>query len=86
MRRMVAAGTCSERRMGSISSEVDRYTAISVPTVMTRPAYRDEAPAEKPHWGNAPSRDPMTGPNRPDFRTRSVVRSLMCRSRNSMSR
>ena len=38
MAAMVAAGTDAEIRMGSISSEVERKAAMSVPTVMTRPA------------------------------------------------
>ena len=46
---MIGAGTCSDIKSGIISSEVERYIAISVPSVMTLPAYRFEAAAENPH-------------------------------------
>ena len=35
---IVAGATASEIKIGSISSDVDKNTASSVPTVMTRPA------------------------------------------------
>ena len=53
---------CSEIRIGSISSDVDRKTAIIVPTVMTPPEYRFAAAAENPHCGTTPSIPPITGP------------------------
>ena len=36
--RIVPIGALPEMRMGSISSEVERKTAISVPSEMARPA------------------------------------------------
>ena len=47
--------------MGSISSEVERNTASSVPRDTTRPAYRLDAAAEKPHSGTTPSTAPKMG-------------------------
>ena len=44
---IVTAGTALEIMIGSISSEVDRYTAISVPTVITRPEKRLDAASYK---------------------------------------
>ncbi len=35
---IVAGATDSEMKIGSISSDVDKNSASSVPTVMTRPA------------------------------------------------
>ena len=67
--RMVIGATCSARKMGSISSEVDRNTANSVPSVMTRPAHSVAAAAEKPHCGTMPTSAPTTGPAAPARRT-----------------
>ena len=50
----VERGTCAESKIGSISSEVERNTARSVPIVMAPAAYRLEAAPEKPHWGIKP--------------------------------
>ena len=47
--RMVLTGAASEIIIGSISSEVARKIAISVPREIVLPAYRFEAAAEKPH-------------------------------------
>ena len=35
---MITGETASDMNIGSISSEVDKYTAISVPNVITLPA------------------------------------------------
>ena len=43
--------TCSDKNTGIISSEVDIKMAISVPIVITLPAYRLDAAVEKPHCG-----------------------------------
>ncbi len=51
---MVSIGTFSERKIGSISSDVERYTENNVPIVMTLPAYRLDAAAENPHCGRIP--------------------------------
>ena len=59
--------------MGSISSDVERKTAMSVPLV-TRPlTYRLAVAAEKPHCGITPRTDPRTGPSRPARWTISTV-------------
>ncbi len=63
--RMTSNGTCSARKMGSISSDVERNTANSVPSVMTRPAHSVAAAAENPHCGTAPTTAPTTGPAAP---------------------
>ena len=55
--------TEEEIRIGSISSDVDRYTAISVPMVIILPEYRLEAAAENPHWGMIPNNAPQMGPD-----------------------
>ena len=65
MDAMVGSGTASARKMGSISSEVDRNTANKVPKVITRPAYSVADTAEKPHWGTTPRKAPMNGPAAP---------------------
>ena len=65
---IVAAGTALEIMIGNISSEVERYTAIRVPTVSTRPEKRLEAAAENPHCGITPRSPPHTGPNFPAVR------------------
>ena len=59
--------TASDMNIGSISSDVDKYTAISVPNVITRPAYKFVADTENPHCGNAPNILPIIGPHFPDF-------------------
>ena len=59
--------TASDIRIGSISSEVDRNTAISVPMVITLPAYILDAVTENPHWGKIPRTDPHSGPTLPAF-------------------
>ena len=62
IRSIVAGCTPSEIKIGSISSEVDRKTAIRVPTEITPPANRLEAAAEKPHCGRIPTAAPISGP------------------------
>ena len=64
---IVIAGTASDMNIGSISSDVDKYTAINVPSVITLPAYKLVADTENPHCGNIPKRLPKNGPNFPDF-------------------
>ena len=59
---ILRTSACSEIRIGSISSDVDRKTAIIVPTVMTPPEYRFAAAAENPHCGTTPRIPPITGP------------------------
>ena len=63
--RMTSSGTCSAMKMGSISSDVDRNTANSVPSVMTRPAQSVAATAENPHCGTTPTTAPTMGPAAP---------------------
>ena len=84
--RMVAGATCSARKMGSISSEVDRNTANSVPSVMTRPAHSVAAAAEKPHCGTMPTSAPTTGPAAPARRTASSALSPALCSSHSIAR
>lgn len=64
---MIIGETASDINIGSISSEVDKYTAISVPNVITLPAYKFVADTEKPHCGNTPNMLPIIGPHFPDF-------------------
>ena len=64
---IVLAGTASVNNIGSISSDVARYTEINVPNVITLPAYKLVADTEKPHWGKIPTIAPSKGPNLPDF-------------------
>ena len=59
--------TPSDINIGNISSEVDKYTAIKVPNVMTLAEYRLVADTENPHCGNTPKTLPINGPNFPDF-------------------
>ena len=47
--KIVTIGAASEINTGNISSEVDKKIAISVPSVITFPAYKLAAAAEKPH-------------------------------------
>ena len=84
--RMVPRFTASEIKMGSISSEVDRKTAIRVPAVIRPPEYRLEAAAENPHWGTAPRAAPARGPKRPVRRTARAERSPARCSRYSITR
>ena len=86
MERMVLPGTASARKMGSISSEVDRNTAKSVPSVMTRPAHSVAATAEKPHWGTTPRKAPTMGPAAPACRIAAWVFSPVLCSSHSMAK
>ena len=83
---ITATGTADERKIASISSEVDRKTASSVPTVMTPPAYRLDAAAEKPHCGRIPVNAPGSGPHLPERASRPADRSSVFRSRYSITR
>ncbi len=60
--------------------------ASKVPRDITRPAYKPEAPAAKPHWGRMPRMPPITGPSLPAFPTSSCVRAAALCSRYSMAR
>lgn len=51
--------------------------AIRVPRVITLPAYRLVAAAEKPHWGTAPKMPPNKGPNFPAFSRHSAFYPLL---------
>ena len=42
-------GTCSDKKIGNISSEVDKYTAINVPIDIIFATYKFDAEALKPH-------------------------------------
>ena len=46
---MIIGETASDIKIGNISSHVDKYTAISVPNVITLPAYKLVAETENPH-------------------------------------
>ena len=80
------AGAASEINIGSISSEVDKNTAINVPIVIILPAYKLAAAAEKPHCGNIPIIPPHKGPNLPDFFTISFVLFPVLCSKYSISK
>lgn len=54
--------TCSDSRMISISSLVDKYMDIRVPSVIILVIYRFVAITEKPHCGIIPNREPIIGP------------------------
>ena len=84
--KMTMGSTCSAMKMGSISSEVERNTAISVPNVITRPAYSVAAAAENPHWGNTPSTAPIAGPAAPALRIAASALSPALCSSASMAR
>lgn len=86
MDTMVLTGTASARKMGSISSEVERNTANSVPSVITRPAYSVAAAAENPHWGTTPRNAPTMGPAAPACRMASWVLPPVLCSSHSMAR
>ena len=64
---MILPFTASDKKMGSISSEVDKNTATSVPIVMIPPEYRFEAATENPHCGKIPATPPAIGPILPAF-------------------
>ena len=86
IRPMVPRGAWLEMRMGSISSEVDKKTASSVPSVITLPEKKLAAAAEKPHWGISPSTPPRRGPHFPALRIIPFVLSLVRCSMYSISR
>lgn len=82
----VASGTWDDSKIGSISSEVDRNTARSVPMVMVPAAYKLEAAPENPHWGTKPNAAPRAGPAPLDrWRQRPSRPPAWC-SRYSMSK
>ena len=62
---MILPFTASDKKIGSISSEVDKNTATSVPIVMIPPEYRFEAATENPHCGKIPATPPAIGPSLP---------------------
>ena len=82
----VERGTCAESKIGSISSEVERNTARSVPIVMAPAAYRLEAAPEKPHWGIKPRAAPRAGPAPLDRCSRRAIRPPAWCSRYSMNK
>ena len=59
---IVVIGTDFDRKIGSISSEVERNTATSVPAVIIPPAYRLAAAAEKPQREKRPAFLPCQNP------------------------
>ena len=65
-----AAGTLSDIKIGSISSDVERKTASSVPIEISPPEYRLAAAAENPHCGTTPTAAPAAGLKRPNFCSR----------------
>ena len=69
--------TPSDINIGNISSDVDRYTAINVPSVITLAAYRFVAETENPHCGTIPKIPPTNGPIFPDFFIVSFVLSFV---------
>ena len=84
--RISVAGKLSDIRIGSISSDVDRTIATSVPTVITLPVKRFAAAAEKPHCGIAPTSAPGIGPSTPArFIMLAVFSDALC-SINSIRR
>ena len=84
--KMILPFTASDKKIGSISSEVDKNTATSVPIVMIPPEYRFEAATENPHCGKIPATPPAIGPSLPAFRIHALVFVLVLCSRYSMSR
>lgn len=50
-------------RMGTASSDVDKNTAKSVPTVIALREYRSDAMTLKPHCGIQPKTAPRNGPS-----------------------
>ena len=59
--------TDSVNNIGNISSDVVKYTEISVPNVITLVEYKFVAETENPHCVNIPNIAPNNGPNFPDF-------------------
>ena len=57
----------SDKNIGIISSDVDKYTAISVPKLITLAEYKFVADAEKPHCGITPTIPPNNGPKSTRF-------------------
>ena len=51
-------GIDSEMKIGIISSEVDKYTAIKVPNDINLEEYKFVAEAENPHCGTIPNNSP----------------------------
>ncbi len=86
MRTSRSNGAPSATNTGNSSSLVERNTAISVPTVTSRPDHSVAATAEKPHWGTTPSTPPSRGPAFPAFCTASTARWAALVSRASMAR
>ena len=64
---IVDTGIVSEINIGNISSDVVKYTEISVPSVITLAEYKFVADTENPHCGTIPTIPPNNGPNFPDF-------------------
>ena len=83
---IVPAPTDDERNIGSISSEVERKTAIRVPAVITPPEYRLAAAAENPHCGIRPMPAPAMCPNFPMRAKRSTDCSSVLLSSHSMAK
>ena len=79
-------GTLRESRIGSISSEVERNTAISVPLVISPSVNRLAVAAENPHCGITPSALPMAGPHFPARWISAMVLSSARCSSSSISR
>src|SRR5450756_2890186 len=63
-----------DRRIGSASSDVARYTATIVPIVRSRCVYNALAMTEKPHCGMAPPTAATRGPTCPAPSTASTIR------------
>ena len=80
------SGEVFDMKIGSISSEVDKNTAASVPAVIRPPAKRFAAAAENPHWGNTPIIPPNSGPAFPAFRMVAWVRLPVLCSSHSITR
>ena len=59
----------SDMSIGSISSDVVRKTAISVPSETVPAAKRDAIAPEKPHCGISPKQLPSRGPAFPEAAT-----------------
>ena len=61
--KIISIGTASDKKIGNISSEVDKYTAIKVPSVITLAAYKLVAETENTHSGKTPKILPIKGPH-----------------------
>lgn len=83
---IVEGATAAEIKIGSISSDVLRKTAIRVPAVITPPEYRLAAAADSPHCGIRPSPAPITWPNLPTRERSCTDCSSVLRSSHSMAR